>query len=189
MLLLSEAMALGWTIQSPWKRSEPGESAVFGFCALQAAGAAIGNTGWQDWPGFNDATRLVLPCQCKDGDKVVHTGMMRIPFEYVDKNRWSNCVIHMFNHHVVDVKDWTTDQLIDWVHSNEPEIAATPEVLTLEEELASITCATVENARHPIRVTTGARLAAMTGAMQHLSRGHPLRSTSIGRCVRNVNRR
>jgi len=31
-----------------------------------------------------------------------------------------NIIVHLFNYHVMTKKDWTMDQLIDWVRSVEP---------------------------------------------------------------------
>jgi hypothetical protein len=136
---LSDAMAMGWMIRKPWGFHE---IVKVGYCALQSAGAAIGGDGWGDWPGFNDTTRLTLPCQCKSGDIVMHAGMESKKFEDLRWERWQCCIIHMFNHHVATIGDWTPDRLCDWVRSVEPaedEIAAIEPELTLAEEFATIT--------------------------------------------------
>jgi hypothetical protein len=133
---LSDAIALGRTLALPW---EPGNRGGGRMCALMLAGlAASGNSC--DWrtnlpfmvESFDGEHPITVPCGCTRGEWL----------DSSDLRFGHRAIMHMFNHHVSTVGDWTLDQLIDWVRSIEPpelEIAETLEVLTLAEELASIT--------------------------------------------------
>lgn len=57
-----------------------------------------------------------LPCKCNGW---VIGGSMR-PYHAGEADNLRDCIVHLFNYHVMTRKDWTMDQLIDWVASVEP---------------------------------------------------------------------
>ena len=84
-------------------------------CALGMAEKAVGHT-W-DWSWSTSAT-MSFPCTCNLRAAIMGSGC-----------EWSfhtapcsamNIIVHLFNYHVMTKKDWTMDQLIDWVRSVEP---------------------------------------------------------------------
>lgn len=63
---------------------------------------------------------MKTPCGCKMG----YTGGMA--WGPIHDN-FVSVVVHLFNQHVMTEKNWTLDQLIDWVRTVEPEPVAEPE--------------------------------------------------------------
>lgn len=76
-------------------------------------------------------TRATLPCECRNGNEAIGSCMRVQPI--YDFNNLSNIIVHLFNDHVMTKKDWTMDQLIDWVAANEP---ADPEEQVTERATA-----------------------------------------------------
>lgn len=116
---LSDAIALGRTLLRPKPyitiRGDEG-------CALGMAMAANGCRSHEE--GVAKATRMawswlnlkptVRPCPCNPEDDYVLSWAQS----------YQAYVAHIFNEHVCGAKDWTLDQLIDWVRANEPAEAA-----------------------------------------------------------------
>jgi hypothetical protein len=127
---LSDAIALGRTIAKavPEELSNHrGDEA----CALGMAGLACGLSGWElhnpeftfcgakieadshydliyeRWPWLKNQTSSKFPCGC-----VV-----------LGEELFDEVVMHLFDVHIFNRKDWTLDQLIDWVRSVEPQEA------------------------------------------------------------------
>ena len=143
---LSDAINLGSLLLKPvaGTRGDGND----GGCALGMAGKAAGGyvgCGFADWAKEIQSVDL-LPCECgKDGSKIMGSSCDYFYRASVPRN-CVHAITHLFNYHVCTAKDWTLEQLVDWVRSvepDEPEIAATePESLpelTLAEELATIT--------------------------------------------------
>jgi len=112
---LSDAIALGRTLCLPWEKGNRGT----GFdrrCALQLASLAA--NGGKDWlenlpamqASFGYKLTVAVPCGCRDEGEWPHDGNASL----------HRAVMHMFNHHVCTLGDWTLDQLVDWVRSVEP---------------------------------------------------------------------
>jgi hypothetical protein len=107
---LSDAIALGRTVMTP-KQGSFGDSESG--CALGMAGKAAGLRIYdssfpieplrREWPWLY-ATVQPYPCRCARTVQY-HTDSL---------------IIHLFDLHVMHIKDWTLDQLIDWVRSVEP---------------------------------------------------------------------
>jgi len=133
---LSDAIALGRTLAFPWERGRRGEDRK---CALMLAGlAANGNSS--DWltnlpflkAGF-DGLKLATPCNCNgEGEWPCPSGNGSVP----------RVVMHMFNHHVAELGDWTLDRLIDWVRSVEPDESASEAAEELLEDIRQHSAAT-----------------------------------------------
>src|SRR5207248_7167494 len=59
-----------------------------------------------------------LPCGCEKGTMIMGSGCGGT--FYSGSMVVVNAIVHLFNYHVMTKKDWTMDQLIDWVRSVEP---------------------------------------------------------------------
>lgn len=108
-------------------------------CALGMAEAAIGTTGApfgaseEAWPWIL-SRRSPLPCGCTGS--VMFGGCNHEPY-YGRSLPFVSSIVHLFNYHVMTKKDWTLDQLIDWIASVEPadleEIVAPVKEIVQEE--------------------------------------------------------
>jgi hypothetical protein len=110
---ISTAMALGRTMILPHVGIHLNGQRTHG-CAWgmvnMAAPAVFDNLF-----GMSRSVIVYVPCECKMG----HMGGM----VWAQVNRRNNlclAIVHLFNDHVMTRKDWTMDQLIDWVASVEP---------------------------------------------------------------------
>ena len=109
---LSDAIALGRMLALPWERGNRGGGRK---CAMMLAGlAANGDCGdfITNLPFAASDSTVTLPCICKglEGEWPCLNGI----------GNMRRATMHVFNHHVCTVGDWTLDQLIDWVRSVEP---------------------------------------------------------------------
>jgi len=59
-----------------------------------------------------------LPCECRNEQRAIGGGMLSLPISAF--TNFADAIVHLFNDHVMTRKDWTMDQLIDWVAANEP---------------------------------------------------------------------
>lgn len=91
-------------------------------CALGMAEAAIGQTNYyksaeSNWRWIT-VPSLPLPCGCTG--LVMGSGCHT---ESYHGGSWPtiSSIVHLFNYHVMTKKDWTLDQLIDWLASIEPK--------------------------------------------------------------------
>ena len=85
-------------------------------CAWGMVNVAAGNEKWNEINLFTRRLIVALPCGCMG--LIVGGGMQK--FESNGRESLSGAVVHLFNHHVMTIKDWTMDQLIDWLRSVEP---------------------------------------------------------------------
>jgi hypothetical protein len=115
---LSTAIALGRTILRPafGSFSNGEEGCALGMAAEAANietpdGQYIGKSFSGLWPWMLRDT-FDCPCDCPrlDGRKAPPT----------------ETIIHLFDFHVMTLRDWTLDQLIDWVRLVEPQEAEAP---------------------------------------------------------------
>jgi hypothetical protein len=111
---MSTAMALGSTMMHP----------IAGVFYTGHAGCALGMVSQaapSDWNRLYEMSRKLKvsrPCLCKDDCFVYGSGMMQVRAGEI--GHLGHCIVHLFNHHVMTRKDWTMEQLIDWVASVEP---------------------------------------------------------------------
>jgi len=116
---LSDAIALGRTLLTPYAGviEYNGKGCAIGM-GLKACGKsanvhdALTDAGW-GWTG-NFNIPHPMPCGCTRYE--VNIGM----------NHGGSLIAHLFDFHVFGKRDWTLDQLIDWVRSVEPA-EATPQ--------------------------------------------------------------
>jgi len=130
---LSDAIAMGRMIISP--RSGSGETETTG-CALSMAAAAVGlkkdgnRSRWQrsseEWAWLVGCCQS-LPCGCAANEA------------WQDDKCYFWAIIHVFDTHVEFHRDWTLDQLIDWVRSVEPAESEEGEQISTQE---SVPCTT-----------------------------------------------
>lgn len=66
------------------------------------------------WPWSAELTDSDFPCGCNMGERYEHS--------------IRGSIAHIFDLHVMHLKDWTLDELIDWVRSVEPVEAEAKEV-------------------------------------------------------------
>lgn len=110
-------------------------------CALGMAEAAISKTDtWSAsehvWPWILSPVGP-LPCGCTG--RVMGSGCN---YESYDGSPVVSVksIVHLFNYHVMTKKDWTLDQLIDWIASVEPadpeEVVVAPE--PVEKEIVQV---------------------------------------------------
>ncbi len=108
---LSEAIVLGSTVVRPpagGLASDPNRQT----CAFMMAAAALSKPAclWAEapttWPWLKRQL-LHVPCGCRGWDRY-------LPANYM------TAVIHVFACHVA-IKEWTVDQLADWVATVEPQ--------------------------------------------------------------------
>lgn len=110
---ISTAMALGRTMIMPLAGVHLSTDQKMG-CALGMVQIAAPSL-WQDTFMRARHTLVTTPCTCEMG----HVGGMA--WDMIRRtNSLNETIIHLFNHHVMVKKDWTMDQLIDWVASVEP---------------------------------------------------------------------
>ena len=99
-------------------------------CALGMAGLAAGLSAWDmRTPEFSfcgkkfkaeenyEVIEELWPWLCKQAPTTFPCGCQYPTDEYVK----DDVIIHLFDLHVFGEKDWTLDQLIDWVRSVEPQ--------------------------------------------------------------------
>ncbi len=115
-MLLSEAIAMGSLVVRPRATREwyEGGTGCARGMALEAVGRRIhvaapptGSHGLvflSVWP-WTGISEHVLPCACGSPEL------------------WAACnvITHIFDSHVMQVKDWTLPQLIEWIRSVEPK--------------------------------------------------------------------
>lgn len=134
---LSEAIMLGSTLLRPKQGCLYISSTITGGrpagCALGMAAVAYGIDLEAMVEGsvvhFEGPAGAVLgkvaksPCGCQNS-----------------KFRWSRTVgaiiMHLFDTHVMSSRDWTFEQLVDWVHQQEPK--ALPAAQVVEEEVVAV---------------------------------------------------
>jgi hypothetical protein len=68
---------------------------------------------------YNRPTFTALPCNCRDSMVMGSAGASWL-------RSWCeispcNVIVHMFNYHVCTNKDWTIEQLADWIATIEPQ--------------------------------------------------------------------
>ena len=125
---ISTAMALGRTMIMPLAGVHLSTDQKMG-CALGMVQIAAPSL-WQDTFMRARRTFVTTPCTCEMGHG---GGMAWCPI--LRANFLNETIIHLFNDHVMTRKDWTMDQLIDWVASVEPrdpEEAVTEHATTQE---------------------------------------------------------
>jgi hypothetical protein len=108
---LSQAIALGRTLCSPVPATQ--DDLNGGGCALGMGARALGLKFFHGY-SLNEINyptlrnRVEMPCSCD---------LPRGDYWY---GTLGGAIAHFFNEHVFGAKDWTLDQLIDWVRSVEP---------------------------------------------------------------------
>lgn len=133
---LSEKIALG----SLMLRPVPGilNDGHGGGCAFGMAKAA--DSAYVDKAWLTEIHEDVLPCDCGKDKSLVMGGMCTLLPRSWSARDYTNAIVHIFNYHVATKKDWTIDQLCDWVRSVEPdepeEVVPTTEVI--QEALAEL---------------------------------------------------
>jgi hypothetical protein len=124
---LSEAILLGSTVLAPQAGKQYSSETKAG-CALGMAAVAngctfrpitqfneydrrtLGTEGvWGNWV----LTRMARPCKC---------WRLLVPREM----RIKDIIAHIFDYHVMGRKNWTLEQLVEWVKTVEPNEAAPP---------------------------------------------------------------
>lgn len=131
-LKLSDEISLGRMLLRPVPGTfNDGEG---GGCAFGMANAARGDhlaISRHPWvsqmQGF-----ITLPCNCTS-ERVMGAGMVHFPQKSI--TTYADAIVHIFNYHICTVKDWTMDQLIDFVKRVEPPEEAVP--AEAERELIS----------------------------------------------------
>jgi hypothetical protein len=73
--------------------------------------------------------RAALPCYC--AGRIMGTDMSF--YDSIYMNTLLEVSVHLFNYHVMTAKDWTFDQLLDWVRENEPDVPEVSEVQAVQE--------------------------------------------------------
>ena len=97
-----------------------------GGCAFGMAFRAIGDFNYFHHWDWKDQGLLPYPCDCK-ADSLIMGSACQL-FLHEGESRPAQIIVHLFNFHVMTAKDWTLDQLIDWVRTNEPAEAETEAV-------------------------------------------------------------
>lgn len=96
-----------------------------GGCAFGMADAAAGNrlTAERHPWAVKNHNFTTLPCDCKS----VHViGAAMFEILRAEHTNYASAIVHIFNYHVCTVKDWTMDQLIDFVKRVEPPEPSSP---------------------------------------------------------------
>lgn len=190
---LSEAIALGRTLieSVPYTRwDERG-----GGCALGMAESAMGLKRWSPQNSLSELWECSIDQQ--PGFEWMTTAHFKAPCSCFDAGVCMSAIIaHNFNEHVHGAKDWTLDQLIDWVRSVEPEETPSPTValsyelhkgsipegLELDHLCRNPRCVNpdhLEAVTHKENVRRGLSPAALNVRKTHCPMGHPLRDGNI----------
>lgn len=122
---LSDAIMLGSTaIRWVGGISDDGHG---GGCALGMATVAMGKTyedgraafgkEMAEWL-FNSREPVVLPCGCK-ASELIGSGNNMLRVDTIQQS-YAGVLVHLFNFHVMMAKDWTLEQVCDWVRTYEP---------------------------------------------------------------------
>ncbi len=123
---MAQAILLGSTMLK-WVRGviDSGD----GGCALGMANA--GGVDWSSQRWINQHLDAQLPCDCDTTKQIMCGGAIMGWFD----TRWTklNTLVHLFNYHVMTTKDWTIEQLCDWVDSVDPAPREVPMEATVEE--------------------------------------------------------
>lgn len=136
---ISTAMALGRTMI----RSLAGQHLTYD----QSSGCAWGMvnvaapTAYQEMFERTRMLEVKPPCECTG---LVVGGGMRLISD-CEIEFFGNAIVHLFNDHVMTKKDWTMDQLIDWVASVEPP---DPEEEVIRKEIHEEILACHEHVEH-----------------------------------------
>ena len=124
---LSDAILLGSTLLAPQAGRQYSAETQSG-CALGMAAIATGCT-YRKVAAMPTSDRRTLGVEQVWGKWTLD--LVRRPckcfFLFVPrKMRVKDVIAHLFDHHVVNKKNWTLEQLVDWVRTVEPAEAAQP---------------------------------------------------------------
>ena len=114
---MSDAIMLGSMMLKPFAGCR--DNGLGGGCALGMADVAAGGHYFCEstYPWINN-TKIGLPCGCTG---TVMGGPGNYPYYSFGDELVSQAIIHLFNYHVMTKKDWTLEQLVDWVRSVDPK--------------------------------------------------------------------
>lgn len=124
---LSEAILLGSTVLAPQAGQQYSSETKAG-CALGMAAIANGCT-FRPTTQFNEYDRRTLGVEGVWGSWVLarvrrpcHCWRLLVPREM----RIKDVIAHLFDYHVMVKKNWTLEQLVEWVKTVEPKDAIPP---------------------------------------------------------------
>lgn len=136
---ISIAMALGRTMIFPIAGTHLNHGKTGG-CAwgmVEVAAPSSFGGAWRRAIYF----RTLPPCGCTGA--VLGNGMCVVKIDHICD--LGHMIVHLFNDHVMTKKDWTLDQLIDWVASVEPP---DPEEEVIRKEIHEEILACREHVEH-----------------------------------------
>lgn len=114
---LSERIMLGSLILKPMAGIRKSGDGRFG-CVFGMAD----ETGHEfyKWTNEMPEVSVCLPCDCgRDGSAIMGNCCRKYPRSFCTRS-YVQAIVHIFNYHVCTAKDWTLEQLVDWVRSVEP---------------------------------------------------------------------
>lgn len=114
---ISEAMAIGSTFITPLAGIYLNRSKTGG-CAWGMVDRAAPTEVERMIERARDTRIVALPCGCKPDEAVL--GPCLYPMPAACFCNLADVIVHLFNDHVMTRKDWTLNQLIDWVRTAEP---------------------------------------------------------------------
>jgi hypothetical protein len=135
---ISTAMAIGRKMIQPVAGYHLTEDAKMG-CALGMVNVAVGHAAFHSFDMQERMRRMVAtPCECMGpsmgGGCTINLDLCGpgtpLPLQ--------QGIVHLFNFHVMTVRDWTMDRLIDWVDMVEPKLDFAPNVRPFENPFESM---------------------------------------------------
>jgi hypothetical protein len=134
----SEAIALGSMSLKPSAGKFLNRDRTEG-CAMGMAYVGMGEVAYNKLQDqLFTKHRAPMPCDCV-GTVMGGSCIYGLRVEWVGRvHSVAQIIVHLFNYHVMTVKDWSMDKLIDWVRLVEPaeaEVAEVPVATPVVEEV------------------------------------------------------